>query len=443
VVHPTISIYDSTGVWVADIDTVAYNAVWTREDNAPHALELDVPYNATQRQYLTRPYELWLFDEYGNRLNKFRFMRERTIHGSNVVQHYELQDWLSFLADGYVTRETNTVAETPEVIMLRVLGQQLGSQTIQWGGCDTVLNAKTATWNTLIPLTPLRAIQRLAKNRLGSSARIIFNPDVDSLDIALRSDSPPDQVIAYRMNATQIERALDWTTGVKRIYAQGEGLDPENALEMDEGSYRTVASPGYCDKALILREPSFRVSADLTAAVDNIEAEQTGPQATYVVKVLDLHSVDPEWTETWMLNLELGRKTWLVDEVIGLSQTIVYITKIVHRLANPLDIEVTLDTQPTSSLTDILADMAEQISEAARGPLDLNNDGSRYPFMARMFKAADLTALAALPAANPGLAFRKGDFADLESDADDIVRKNDGSTWAELGGGKWVEYTGA
>jgi len=70
----------------------------------------------------------------------------------------------------------------------------------------------------------------------------------------------------------------------------------------------------------------------------------------------------------------------------------------------------------------------------------IDKDGQALPNMARMFRAADLTALAAQTGTTRGLRFQAGDLAEVSSDPPNSLRKYSSSEWLLLSGGGIITY---
>jgi hypothetical protein len=419
--HFTLEVRDPDGV-LLQLLTEFYDGKYRRIVNAPSTLDFSYPFAAAEREDCVPPNEVWFYgvvDGEDMLLEKFIIATEDTVHGATLKQVYHCESRLANLNDDLVPREiVPLVSRGNDERIVTLFSDNTG---VNWGGTIPAWQDNETQVNVYQPITPLHYLREVVSAAYGSKALIRFNPDTDSVCVDKIDETAASQNIRWRYNMLELTKRIDYKAGATRIYAYGEGITPEGKLSLldaGESEEYIEATPalGVQARSVMLNFPGVTDPDVLKARAEEKLTELNRQQTSFRVSVLSLLETNPEFVETWLLGLELGIPTQLLNERLGVDETI-YIVEITQSLKNPLDIQIELDRNLNRSIVDTVAELAEKVNTATLGPLDvLHNDGSRAPNVERVFHADDLADLYALEGATPGLDFRNGDIGILETD---------------------------
>ena len=435
-----IEARDAGEVLLATLDT-SFSGEWIEKWNQPHELKFSYPAQAAAVASILAADRIWLLDLEGTVLNKFQIDSYTEVQqDARTFIEFQCYDGLLGIADGIVgAQETLNARGLPARNLLsESLSELMAEAGLHWGGVSDVLINTVQQIRVDRPQPIQRVLAKVAKHSHFTEINYMYQPASDSIVLEVAPDAPAEQVIMYGGNMTGIRRTVQRRGRVNRIYMYGEGQDPASRLNLTDAGEPNeyVEGEAPITRSLTIWDPSISLPAELLAAANARLLAENVDKVSFTVDVANVFVSNPEFADLNLLSLEVGRTTMMKHRLLDIEDEVM-VTQITHSLSNLLDIRVELEAAP-QTLPDVFESLMSEAEQAAKGPMRVgNDDGSRYPFIARTFIAQDLEALDALPDQHPGLSFRDGDLAYLislgfvegEFWAWNPLRLRDGGTW--------------
>ncbi len=212
---------------------------------------------------------------------------------------------------------------------------------------------------------------------------------------------------------------VDYSDQVTRLYMYGAGASPRTRLNLIDAGEANVYKESKTGTYGVI--PSIRVDnrikyADsLLLATNRILEEAADPVVTVSVDVLNLAATDTAGFED-ISEFYPGSSYFVIDSDNNINVE-VQVRAVTHNLAHILDIRIELNNR-NRSLDDIMQSIVDQI----QGKFNIEDDGSRNPYVGRTFDGEEGSI--------DGLGYRDGDhrhvfggqFAEMQYRQDDDWR---------------------
>lgn len=359
-----------------------FNEVW----EASFSLPMDDPKNDE-----CTPFNFVEIEDNGEYIGKFRIIPSLTVKddGGNVVT-YRLEHVLATLVDDIMFQYHQTTNLTTADNIQYILDQQT-TQHWQLGTCEFVryFHYKWENENGL--LGPLFSIPK------PFDVPYEWTFDTQSYPWTLNLVSPATErtcEIRYAKNMKSIEREVDPTDIINRIYplGYGEGVNQLTIKEVNGGvSYLEDATSigKYGVKAMVWTDKRFENADTLKASAQAILNERSVPKVIYRVSAIDLHKLTGEPVD----KLTEGAVVRIVDPDFGTFEARIVSEAKSDITGAPDDIQLEIANK-TEDLGTTQADMQRriQINELyAQGATNLDshdyndNADSTHPAVIRFF----------------------------------------------------------
>jgi len=204
-----------------------------------------------------------------------------------------------------------------------------------------------------------------------------------------------------------ITHEADWDEVITRLYLYGEGSDHRTRVKLtDRGAdsayeYVTASTSGaYGVLPRIKVLNNVKHPATLLNIANRTIEEFKDPQLSLTINAIDLSRTDTAGFES-INDFYVGSEYRVIDSDQSLDLT-VRVQSIEHDLENPLPVTIQLDNRRKS-----FSDYIKFIIDQMNPPVDVNDDGTRYPNIKRTFYGDETDSTSANYI--PGLVYRDGD----------------------------------
>lgn len=284
-------------------------------------------------------------------------------------------------------RSTPGQGKTVGSTIAELLAAQINEHPIGGGTIDTTIANQPISLDLSDSniLAALREMQRIIP---GDVAGFFYVDAQSRLNWRLAQPSGETITLGERLHTLEYE----WDTSelYTRVYAYGEGNDPETRLTLTDAGeandYIERNTGTYGVWAITHTDGRVKHGSTLLAMANKILDEHAEPRITLRVTALDLAKAESfggrtggGWDSGWN-DLYVAQTYQVVDSGAGVSST-VSTERITYDLASPL--AVTLDLRNSSRS---LSDTLDALLRSQHRPLDV--DGDRYPTMGRNYSSS-------------------------------------------------------
>lgn len=243
------------------------------------------------------------------------------------------------------------------------------------------------------------------------------------IDTALRwvlRTGPPGRKLEIGWNLTGLRYSTNDDDLITRLYMFGEGQDGGARVSLVDAGLanpyieQNVATYGIVPMVKIDRR--ILKPETLLARATAIIGEFSTPRVEITVSVLDLARADSDldlsaWGDYW-----IGSEYQAIDTQQGIDTT-VRVSRIRYDLGDPVPVQMDLANRQRS-----LSDLLRELDDRVPASTDVNDDGSRYPNIARYYNDTG--------AFSPD-EFRNGDFR--RNTADEKIQYRQEDDWRNIG----------
>lgn len=351
------------------------------------------------------PNTVWLRDRWGLVIDKFRLTHplrvrsgvtfEYRFRGQSLIRQLAKEPVQSY----YTGDEPIPVSEIVNALM----ANQVQSPKIAVGDIDSNIAYETLVFSAE-ETNVLAALVRL-QSMLASRGHIYL--DAKSRLCWTQHMGTRGELIEVGAQLKNAEVEYDYEDLVTRLYLYGAGQDPRTRLSLAENEgddpYMERNTETYGVVPLIKIDNRVKHYPSLVAMANKILERYSEPVTRLSVNILELAKADTQTVDDSRFNAEFldlykGSQYTVIDADQGINTT-VDVVEIEHDLENPFNTRAELSNRSVK-LSDYLRNIIEQMNPA----LDVNDDGSRYPEIGRLFNAGtDYSGYS-------DLAFRNGDW---------------------------------
>jgi len=405
-------------VWQPDrtkvVDSVPFLAdggTMTQEMDRASELTFRVPYDYTDLAHLTSPNGIAVRDRWGFLVRRFNIERVTKILESDSARFYEVycQDLLAQLGREPVIRyqtvdaDGRPAAKTVRGIVQDLLALQVFEPSVVEGVIDGAIGAREIEFfcqDTSI----LGALNKL-RDALPKDVAGHFYIGYDGA-LEWRLTVGDQTAVTLDTGVIGYEVETDYSAMANRIYAYGAGQDTRTRLKLtDAGESNEYIDDATSQSTYNIRPASYEFSevtdADtLLLLAQRALEERKDPYMRLRVNLLDLAMDDS--SRFSQPDLTIGGNYTISDSTFSVSVA-AEIRRLRVDLSDPMNVDVDV-----SNRREQLGDIIEQILKSLNPPVDVNDDGSRYPTIPRLGKDEYIDPDDA--EFIPGLGYRNGDL---------------------------------
>jgi ribonuclease HII len=451
----TIELYDESNVKQAKLEQW-FGGKMVLEFEGSSYLEFTVFVDNTNAEYLTIPYLVYVRDRWGFLVHIFeitsrkyikegdrkvyqvtaaslvgKLIREPVLYYSTGATPYTYKQ-LGYLppsgnsADNW-SRLNVPDEKTVRKIVEELLALQEGTYKIGLGRIDyQVANYELPfTIETTNLSNALLSLQELLPKDLRGIIYVDSNATLNWTLGNTAVDDEQDVIQAGVGRLQSIDYDVNWTDVVTRLYIYGQGADRNSRVKVtdypveNEFEYLSASTVGtYGIRTLVKIDSRVKYARSLYRMGQRLLEEISVPVVTASIGVLDLAKADGDRFKAFD-DFYLGKKYIIKDDDEGIEVTAV-VEKITVDMANPLAIQVDLVNRKKD-----IATFFERLYHGLNPPIDLNDDGTNYPNIARLYRESggvDSTDR------HPALLYRDGDFRVTDA----ALQYNHGGEWHDV-----------
>ncbi len=432
----SLEVHEVNGDNVAYIDD--WWDGWFEEAFAEVAtLEFTIEFANTSRSSVTAARRIWLRDRYGFVIGTFRASRPVfSQKGEVTTARYFCQNSLIALSNQVVTSYTTsqtalgitTHTKTVLQIVTDLLDEQVGTTKVGLGVISPQIATLTRSLDVSQGAPILQALRRLQRSLPLAQEGYLWVDSENLLNwsakIGLEGHELTTSTNLLGLEAEYLEEEL-----ITGLVIFGEGQDPRTRLSLldaGEGSTMRLSSNFDADdpRVALIIEPRIRDADTLADLTTRILEERDIVKVQYRANVINLAYADGAVWVNWD-DIYMGSQMRLEASDIG-ENAYVNVRRTRKSLDGPLEVQVDLGNQ-TRSVASILSDFFER----GGTPLNVNDDHSRYPNVARTYDGTEINTI-------EGLSYASGDFK-VESG---VLYFHDGSDWIAILSANDFEDTG-